>query len=47
MLGCELGLAQLIEADCQIEQVIRVVGIAGHGIEINLLCLGFQRACVA
>jgi hypothetical protein len=40
MLGRQLGLAQVIEADRQVEQVIRVVGIGGDGIEIDLLRLG-------
>jgi hypothetical protein len=40
VLGGELGLAQMIETDRQVEQVVRVVRFGGHGIEIDLLCLG-------
>jgi hypothetical protein len=28
----------VVETDCEVEQVIRIVGIGGNGIEIDLLC---------
>ena len=38
MLCGKLWLAQLVETYGEVEQVIRIVGIAGNCIEIDLLC---------
>lgn len=45
VLGGEAWLAQVIEADSQIEEVIRIVTIGGDCIEIGLLC--FRPAALA
>src|SRR5574343_1369536 len=39
MLAGQAGLAQMIQADRQVEQVVRVVAIGGNCVEIHLLCL--------
>src|SRR5262245_19017618 len=40
IVGRELGLAQMVEADGEVEGEIRVVRVGGHRLEVGLLRLG-------
>jgi hypothetical protein len=37
MLGSEAGLSNVVKADCEVEQVIRMVTFGGNGIKKSLL----------